>query len=112
MPPEARAMMGNMGVQMGGNAQGMTTTTTQCITNQNPVPNAKTSENCQETHEMNGNTINFHVTCNGSDTQMDSTGQVTYNGDSMEGQVKSHQVEHGQSMDASIQITGRYLGSC
>ncbi len=116
MPPEAAAMMkqmsGKMNIEMGANDQGITTTVTQCVTAQNPVPDTKLPANCQETHEMNGNVVNFHVACNNKDLQLDSTGHVTYNGDSMDGVVKSHQASEGKSMDATIQITGKYLGPC
>ena len=116
MPPEAMAMMkkmsGKMNFQMAGDAQGITTTVTQCVTNKNPVPDAKMPEKCQQTHTINGNTVNFQVSCNAKDTQIDSTGQVTYKGDTMQGNIKSRQVINGKSMDAAIQINGKYLGPC
>ncbi len=113
MPPEAVAMMKKMNVQVGaGPGGGISTTVTQCITNQNPVPKSKRTEDCQETHDKSGNTVNFHMTCNKQDFQMDSTGHVTYSGDSMEGQIKSHQVAQGRNMDATIDINGQYLGPC
>ena len=113
LPPRVAAMMKQRGVQMSGNGQGMTTTVTQCITNQNPVPKSeKMPEDCQQTHEMNGNTVTFHVTCDKKDMQMDSTGHVTYSGDSMEGQIKSHEVSEGRNMDMTIDISGKYLGPC
>ncbi len=117
MPPEAKAMMqqmqGKMGVQMGSNGEGMTMTVTQCITNQNPVPkDSKMPKDCTETHEIKGNTVNFHTTCNNKNMQMDSTGHVTYTGDSMNGQIKSHQTTHGKTTDATIDLSGKYLGPC
>ena len=115
MPAEAKAMMQGMpgmNFQMGGDAQGITTTVTQCVTNKNPVPEASSTENCQQTHEIDGSTVNFHVTCNNKNDQTDSTGRVTYAGDSMEGAIKSHQKSDGQNTDAAIQITGKYLGPC
>jgi hypothetical protein len=113
MPPEAAAMMQKMNVHIGAGAGGgISTTVTQCITNQNPVPKSKRTEDCQETHDRSGNTVNFHMTCNKQDMQMESTGHVTYSGDSMEGQIKSHQVAQGRNMDATIDITGQYLGPC
>ena len=117
MPPEARAMMqqmqGQTGMQMGvAQGGGISTTVTQCVTNQNPVPEAPNQEHCTQTHEIKGNTVNFHVTCNERDMKMDSAGHVTYTGDSMEGQVKSKQTTGGESTDAAITITGKYLGPC
>jgi len=113
LPPEAAAMMQKMNVQVGaGPGGGISTTVTQCITNQNPVPKSKRTEDCQETHDKNGNTVNFHVTCNKQDFQMDSTGNVTYTGDSMVGHIKSHETAKGRNMDATIDISGQYLGPC
>ena len=116
MPPEVAAMMqkmsGKMGMQVSGGAQGLSTTVTQCITNQNPVPDAKMPKNCKQTHSMNGHTVDFHVTCNSPDMQMDSTGHVTYTGDSMAGQINSHEISKGKSTDVTIDISGKYLGPC
>ena len=117
MPPEAKAamqqMQEKMGVQMSGNGQGMTMTTTHCITKQHPVPNQTESmEGCQQTHEINGDTVNFHLTCDRSDFQMESTGSMTYTGDTMQGHIKSHQVRASRTMDSTIDVTGQYLGPC
>jgi hypothetical protein len=113
MPPEAAAMMRKMNVQVSaGPGGGISTTVTQCITNQNPIPKSKRMEDCQEKHDRNGNTFNFHVTCDKQGMQMDATGHVTYSGNSMEGQIKSHQVAQGRDMNATIDITGQYVGPC
>jgi hypothetical protein len=116
MPPAAKAMMqrmqGGAGVQMGVSAEGITTTITQCMTALDPVPNTKTSKDCQQTHDVRGNTVTFHMVCKGKNSEMDSTGQMTYMGDSMKGQMKTHQVSRGKSMDTTVQMAGKYLGPC
>ena len=117
LPPEQRAMMEKMqermGVSMSANGQGMTITTTQCITKKNPVPNhVKTPEYCKQTHDFNGNTVNFHTTCDHNDFKVDASGHMTYTGDTMQGEIKSHEVKNGRSMDSTIEITGQYLGAC
>jgi len=112
LPPEAAAMMKKMNVNVSAGANGITTTVTQCITRQNPVPKSKKMKDCQETHTMNGDTVNFHVICNQQDMQMDSTGQVTYTGDTLAGKIKSHEVARGRNMDAAMDITGQYVGPC
>ena len=116
MPPEAAAMVkqmqSKMGVQVGGNEQGITTTTVQCMTNKNPVPDAKTGENCQQSYDMKGNTVNFHVICDNKNMHTESTGHVTYSGDAMEGEIETHQKSKGKNVDATIQITGKYVGPC
>lgn len=116
MPPETRAMMekmqGRMGVKMGMGADGMTTTVTQCMTGSNPVPNPKTAENCKETHDISGDTVNFHVTCDSRAVKVDSTGHVTYMGDSMQGEIKSRQEGQGVPSEVNIKISGKYMGPC
>ena len=112
MPPEQAAMMkqmmGNMNMQMDAGSQGITTTHTQCISNQNPVPSVDDTENCQQTHSIDGNAINFEVVCDKSS----STGHVTYNDETMEGQIQSHQMADGKDVNATIEITGQYVGPC
>ena len=117
MPPEAKAamekMQQKMGVSMKVNGQGVTISTTQCITKQNPVPKNKySSAYCQVTHNTNGNVVNFHTTCDHNNMQMESSGSMTYAGDTMQGHIKSHEVVAGKTMDSSIDITGQYAGPC
>ena len=114
MTPEEAAMMKqmmgkmNMNLQMSGNGQGMTTSVTQCISGQNPVPDVNKLKDCKETHSIDGNTVNFSVICSDSN----STGQVTYQDDSMEGTVQSHQVVDGKEVNATVEIRGKYVGPC
>ena len=117
MPPAAMAMMQKMpgmNVQMGAGAEGITTTITECMTSKNPVPHMNDSDpaDCKQSHDIDGNTVNFKVECNNHRQQMNSTGSVTYKDDAMEGTIKSHQVENGQAMDATIKMSGKYLGKC
>ena len=106
MSPEEKAtmqqMIGGMGVSMNANAPGITTTITKCITNQNPVP--ETQENCQSTHSIQGHTVHFESVCSDGT----STGQVTYENDSMSGTINSQSAQG----NATIEITGQYVGPC
>ena len=81
MSPEEKAMMqqmmGGMNIQMNGNSPGITTTVTKCLSDQDPVPDTNQDEDCQETHAIDGNTVNFESVCSNSK----STGQVTYDGE-------------------------------
>lgn len=100
-------MMGNMGMQMGSGSQGITTTVTQCITNDNPVPEDPT-KNCKETHSVDGNTVKFESVCDDST----STGEITYQDESMTGTIKSKQNIDGQETDTTIELAGTYIGPC
>jgi hypothetical protein len=112
MSPEEQAMMkqmmGGMNVQMGGKSAGVTTTVSQCISDQDPVPDMSSGEDCQETHTIAGNTVHFEEVC--SDSK--STGQVTYGEETMSGVIKSQQMVDGKVSDVTIEISGQYVGPC
>lgn len=114
MPPEQKAMMQQMmgatNVQMNVGSEGITTTITQCLSGENPVPdmNEEGNADCRVTHTTSGNTVNFKVTCKGNE----STGKMTYDGDRMNGVIKSHQITDGQKTDVTIKVSGQYLGPC
>ena len=113
MAPEEKAMMqqmmGNMGVKMGAaNSGGMTISRKQCLTNANPVPKKEEEENCQETHTSSGNTVKFEVICKDSH----STGEITYNNDSMKGSIQSTQKHGGKEEKVVMDIKGQYTGPC
>jgi len=116
MPPEALAMVNQMsekmGVKINGTSDGIATTVTQCLNKAKPIPDPKSAENCQETHETNGNTVKFHMTCKSRQIQMESDGWVTYNDDTMEGLYKSHQVANGTPSDMTVKMSGKYIGPC
>jgi len=102
-------MMGGMGMNMGGPGGGMTVNTSQCITNDNPVPEGKDNDkNCKNTHTMKGHTVNFEVVCPKSRT----TGEVTYKNESMKGTIHSTVKERGQEQVMTMDISGKYEGPC
>ena len=112
MSPEEKAMMEQMmgGMKIGapGGGMGLSTTRTQCITNDNPVPQSNDQDDCRQTHALKGDTVNFEVVCANSH----STGQVTYKDDSMEGTIQSTQIEDGRPQNVTIDISGQYVGPC
>ena len=112
MSPEDKvimeAMRGGMKFGPAGGGMGMSTTTTQCITNDNPVPEGEDEEGCQQTHTMNGNTVNFETVCDDSH----STGEVTYENETMNGTIKSTSTENGTEETVTINISGQYVGPC
>ena len=112
MSPEEKAMMknmmGGMGMKMGAQAGGMSITHTQCITNDNPVPKDETQKNCESNHTIKGNTVNFETTCPDSH----STGQLTFNNDSMKGTIESTSTQKGKKENVTMDINGQYVGPC
>jgi len=118
MPPAAKEMMkkmqGSMGTQMGTQGGDLKATTTQCITNNNPVPDMSPEKknSCQQTHNVRGNTVTFHSVCKEPDGQIEVNGEMTFTEDTMKGQMKSHQVRKGEAIDTTIEMSGKYLGPC
>ena len=100
-----QGMMGGMTAKM--NAGGMEMKSTQCVTNDNPVPEGP-EKNCQKTHELRGNTVHFESVCPDST----SSGDVTYTDDTMQGTIHSRQTVEGQEESSTIQITGQFVGPC
>ena len=109
MSPEDKAMMkqmmGGMNIHADGGGMGMTTTVTKCLTNQDPVPERDEDKDCQKTHSIDGDTVNFEVVCDDSK----STGQVTYKDDSMNGTINSQAAD---GTGVTIEINGQYVGPC
>ena len=95
-------MMGGMGMQMGDG--GMTITTEQCLTNDDPGPSANKNKDCKSTHTIDGNTVTFEETCPDSH----STGEFTYQNESMTGLIQSE----GKGGPATIEVSGNYVGPC
>jgi hypothetical protein len=110
MDPAEKAMMQQMmgGMGMGFGGQGMTTTITQCVSNDDPVPDWETDEDCTSTHTMNGNSVHFQTVC----PDGTSTGDVTYQDESMQGVITSHQTVDGEETEMTIEISGEYVGPC
>ncbi len=95
------------------NNQGMTITSTSCVTNNNPIPDTKTPPGCAPPEiQRNGNTIDYHGVCHNKNFEVDSTGHITYTGNTMQGLIKTRQTVQGRNMDSTIQITGKYIGPC
>ena len=99
-------MMGGMNIHMG--ADGMTTTTSHCVTNDNPVPEMEELDGCETTHNVDGNVVTFESTC----TDSHSNGTLTYSEEAMEGVITSTKTENGEEMGVTIEITGKYEGPC
>jgi hypothetical protein len=108
MSPEEKAMMqqmmGGMNIAAGEDGQGLSMTMTQCVSADNPVPDMNPDKDCTETHSVNGSTVTFEVTCPDSH----STGEVTYNDETMQGTIASQSKEG----DVTMEISGAYEGPC
>lgn len=123
LPPEQKAMMkqmmGSRGAEINFSAgSGMTVTQKQCLSHSDPVPRLESApsasrpagkEDCEETHTVTGNVVQFDVRC--ADSR--SRGEVTYQDETMTGRVQfTRKNPMGRQEDTVIDIQGRYEGPC
>lgn len=100
-------------MHMSGTPSHMTITATSCITEKNSLPGVKVPPGCQApTSQNDGGKISFKMVCDLQQVKIVSEGSFNYNGDSMQGQVISHESVNGMNIDTSTAITGKYLGPC
>jgi hypothetical protein len=87
-------------------------THTQCITSDDLVPMSDdANQNCQvKNMKTSGNTVTWEITCGGQGGQMDGTGEVTYNGDTMEGKMEMK--IQGMDMKVKNTLSGKRIGQC
>lgn len=102
-------------VDMPGMPQAMPPQTmTQCLDSQNPVPNANPdNRNCTVTdRQTTGNTITYTMTCHQQGMTIKSTGRMTYNGDTFEGDTKTVMGPQAGGMTLTTTIKGKRIGAC
>ncbi len=106
-------------VEMKG-MQGMTqsipsTTSRQCITKSDPVPQNKDKNiECKTVNlKTSGNTISYTVECKGSGQEMHTTGTTTYSDKSMNGtSTTSFKMKGQPEIKMNSKIKGKYIGPC
>ena len=101
----------------GGAMPAMTSTVSNCLTKDKPVPDANPNpdqaKDCQVLDQkISGNTVSWRVVCNQDGNKMDGSGTMTYQGASYTGTMRTTSVAEGQTMKALMKLSGRYLGPC
>lgn len=89
-------------------------TTTECMTEQDLIiKDATFSENCEikDVKEV-GNTISWKMKCTQDGQTVDSTGQITYAGDSFKGKIIMNMGAQGGNMTATTILEGKRIGKC
>jgi len=102
-------------VEMPGMPGGMPPqTTTQCLNEQNPVPNTSAgAHGCKITDmKTKGNTITYAMECNQQGMQTKTTGEMTYKGDSFEGTNQTYMGPAAGGMYVKTVIKGKRIDSC
>lgn len=102
-------------VEMPGMPQKMPPqTTTQCLDEQNPVPDANPdSQGCTVTDmTTNGNTITYTMTCDQQGMVIKSTGRLTFKGDVFEGSTQTDMGPQAGGMKITTTVKGKRIGKC
>jgi len=89
-------------------------TTTECMTEQDLIiKDATFSENCEikDVKEV-GNTISWKMKCTQDGQTMDSSGQITYAGNSFKGNIIMNMGTEDGKMTATTIIEGKRIGKC
>lgn len=89
-------------------------TVTQCITEQDPIPqNDASSQDCEiKNMRQTDNTVTWEMECVQQGTKMTSQGKMTYAGDSFEGSITMNMGPQSGNMAVVTTITGQRLGDC
>ncbi|UCF82465.1 MAG: DUF3617 family protein [Desulfobacteraceae bacterium] len=102
-------------VEMPGMSGGMPAQkTTQCLNEQNPVPDSSAgAQGCKITDmKTKGNTVTYTMECNQQGMKIKSTGEITYKVDSFEGTTKTIMGPAAGGMTVTTVIKGKRIGKC
>ena len=102
-------------VKMPGMPGGMPPQTiTECVSEQDTIPKADSSDQGCEIHNMeqNGNVITWEMECNQEGQKITSQGKMIYSGDSFEGTITTKMGPQAGNMVITTEITGERTGSC
>ena len=90
------------------------TTITECVTQQDPVPNQQAdSGNCRITDmKTTGNTVTWEMECDQQGQEMKSRGQMVYQGDRFEGTIDTQMGPQAGNMKMTTTIKGQRIGDC
>ncbi len=90
------------------------TTVTQCLTDQDPVPNKTAAgQDCKISEiKTKGNTVSWDMECDQQGVKVKSTGQMTYAGDRFEGTIKTIMGPESGNMTINTVVSGKRIGEC
>lgn len=102
-------------VEMPGMPGGMPAqSTTQCLTEQDPVPaSSADAQDCKITDmKTEGNTVTYTMTCKQQGTTIKSSGKITYKGDTFEGTNQTQMGPEAGNMTITTKTKGKRIGKC
>lgn len=88
---------------------------TQCLTKKDLVPQKKEkNQDCKTiSNKMEGNTVTWVMQCKDKNGVTDSTGKITYNGNSFAGVVHNVTTNaKGAKSQSTLQLSGKRTGDC
>ena len=88
---------------------------TQCLTKKDMVPQKKENKQDCKTikNETVGNTVTWVMQCREKNGVTDSTGKITYKGDSFDGTVHTVTKDtKGAKSESTMQMSGKRTGDC
>jgi hypothetical protein len=96
-------------------AQMPASTVRQCITKNNPVPQADNKGyQCKtKDHNVSGDTVTYTIECTGKDSVVLTSGKTTYKGNMFDGTSTTNIKTKGQpEIQMTNKISGKYIGPC
>lgn len=117
MPPGAKLPPG---VEMRPDGS-MHMSRTVCVSAKNPIPvgpppmpKGQGQPNCKvDKLDRNGGDVQWASTCNGPQGAMHADGEMHYQGDTMDANMRTHATgPNGQPADITQHTTAKYLGPC
>jgi hypothetical protein len=88
-------------------------TITQCLTEDDMVPrdNAQPGQDCEITDvTTSGDTVRWYMRCGGQGEEVESRGEIRYDGNSFEGHVTTEIGDTGMTVESTM--TGKRVGDC
>ena len=89
-------------------------TMTQCLDQQDPVPNSSAgAQGCKITDmKTQGNTVTYTMECSQQGMKIKTIGKMTYKGDSFEGTSQTNMGQAAGGMTVKSVIKGKRIGKC
>ena len=87
----------------------------QCLMKSDPIPRAndKSIECKINDQSINGDTVTYTMECKGKDSEVLTSGKMTYKGNTFAGALTTNIKSKGQpQMQMSNKISGKYVGPC
>lgn len=102
------------GLPPGSMPPNMTHTMKQCLTRQQAVPSQPDKNPACKllNSKVDGNTVSWIMQCRNPEGTVDSTGRITYSGNTFSGEVRIDSSGGKQKMNMVQKMSGRRIGDC